>query len=94
VIPISSEGAVNVLPKVVPADYGISHTLSALQVLTRRNLDVAAVVVSESEGSAAALDETVAAIARFADTIDVVGIPRLADPATAHPAFAAIAQLL
>jgi len=72
----------------------ISHTLTALQILVRRNLDVAAVVVSESQGSAAALEETVAAIARFSDSIDVLGIPRLADAATAHPAFAAIAQLL
>jgi dethiobiotin synthetase len=77
----------------------ISHTLTALQVLARRNLDVAAVIVSESQGSAASLDDTVATIARFSDSIDVVGIPRLADAATAdaataHPAFAAIAQLL
>jgi dethiobiotin synthetase len=72
----------------------ISHTLTALQVLVRRNLDVAAVVVSESEAGAATLEETVAAIARFADTIDVVGIPRLADAAQTHPAFGAIAQLL
>jgi dethiobiotin synthetase len=72
----------------------ISHTLTALQVLTRRNLDVAGVVVSESSASAAALDETVAKIARFSDSIDVVGIPRLADAATAHPAFERIAELL
>jgi dethiobiotin synthetase len=72
----------------------ISHTLTALQVLARRNLDVAAVVVSESHHSAASLDETVAAIARFSDSIDVVGIPRLADGAIAHPAFARIADLL
>jgi dethiobiotin synthetase len=72
----------------------ISHTLTALQVLARRNLDVAAVVVSASQGSAAPLDDTVAAIARFSDSIDVIGIPRLADAATDHPAFAAIARLL
>jgi dethiobiotin synthetase len=72
----------------------ISHTLTALQVLTRRNLDVAAVIVSESRASAASLDDTVATIARFSDSIDVIGIPRLADAATPHPAFAAIARLL
>jgi dethiobiotin synthetase len=72
----------------------ISHTLTALQVLVRRNLDVAAVVVSESVQSAATLEETVAAIAGFAGSIDVVGIPWLADSAQTHPAFAAIAQLL
>jgi dethiobiotin synthetase len=72
----------------------ISHTLTALQVLARRNLDVAAIVVSESAGSAAGLDETVATIARFADSIDVIGIPRLADAMTGDAAFARIAQLL
>jgi dethiobiotin synthetase len=72
----------------------ISHTLTALQVLVRRNLDIAAVVVSESEGSAAALDDTVATIARFSGAIDVIGVPRLADAAQTHPAFAAIAGLL
>jgi dethiobiotin synthetase len=70
----------------------LSHTLTALQVLVRRNIDVAAVVVSESEASAAALDETVATIARFADAIDVIGIPRLPEGAS-HPAFARIAEL-
>jgi dethiobiotin synthetase len=72
----------------------ISHTLTALQVLARRNLDVAAVVVCESAASAASLEDTVATIARFSDSIDVVGVPRRADTTTAHPAFAAIARLL
>ena len=72
----------------------ISHTLTALHVLARRNLDVAAVIVSESVASAASLKDTVATIARFSDSIEVVGIPRLADAATGHPAFAAIARLL
>jgi dethiobiotin synthetase len=72
----------------------ISHTLTALQVLARRNLDVAAIVVSESAKSAALLEDTVTTIARFSDSIDVIGIPRLSDAASGHPAFAAIAQLL
>jgi dethiobiotin synthetase len=71
----------------------LSHTLTALQVLARRNIDVAAVAVSESEASAASLDDTAATIARFADSIDVVAIPRLAEGAT-HPAFARIAELI
>jgi len=36
----------------------------------------------------------VATIARFSGSIDVVGVPRLADVAIPHPAFAAIARLL
>jgi hypothetical protein len=62
--------------------------------MARRNLDIAAVVVSQSEGSAASLEETVATIARFADAIDVMGIPRLAPGADDHAVFARVAGLL
>jgi dethiobiotin synthetase len=72
----------------------MSHTLTALEVLTRRNLNVAAVVVSESQGSAAPLADTVATVARFANSIDVVGIPRLPPGTLDHPAFADLASLL
>ena len=72
----------------------ISHTLTALQVAARRNLEVVAVVVSESQGSPATLEETVATLTRFSDSIDVIGIPRLAAAPEEHPAFAAIARLL
>jgi dethiobiotin synthetase len=72
----------------------ISHTLTALHVLAQRNLDIAAVVVSESEAGGATLDDTVASIARFAQPIDVIGLPRLDAGTGAHPAFAQIATLL
>jgi dethiobiotin synthetase len=72
----------------------ISHTLTALHVLAQRNLDIAAVVVSESEASGTTLDDTVAAIARFAQPIDVIGVPRLSQDAELHPAFARIAKLI
>ncbi len=72
----------------------MSHTLTALEVLVRRNLDVAAVVISESAGGAASLADTVATVERFADAIDVVGIPRLPADAGDHPAFARIAELI
>jgi dethiobiotin synthetase len=57
----------------------ISHTLTALEALARRNLNIAAVVVNESEQSAASLEETLASIARFADCIELIGIARRAD---------------
>jgi len=72
----------------------MSHTLTSLEVLVRRNLDVAAVVVSESAGSAASLEETVVTVQRFANSIDVVGIPRLAPDAGDHPAFTHLAALM
>jgi dethiobiotin synthetase len=72
----------------------ISHTLTALRVLAQRNLTVAAVAVSESLAPGAPLDETVATIARFADMIEVVGVPRLTVDAHSHPAIARIAMLI
>jgi dethiobiotin synthetase len=72
----------------------ISHTLTALEVLVRRNLNVAAVVISESQGSAASLADTVATVERFARVIDVVGIPRLPAGTDDHPAFARLAELI
>ena len=72
----------------------LSHTLTALEVVARRNLDIAAVVVSESNGSAASLDDTVATIQVFAETIEVVGLPRLPPGACEHAALAQLAGLL
>jgi dethiobiotin synthetase len=72
----------------------ISHTLTALDVLTQRKLAIAAIVVSESERNPVELDDTVASIARFADGIEVIGLPRLPAGITQHPAFARIAALL
>jgi len=71
----------------------ISHTLTALRVLAQCNLEIAAVAVSESVTPGAPLDETVATIARFADAIEVVGVPRLSSDAHNHPAVARIAAL-
>jgi dethiobiotin synthetase len=44
----------------------ISHTLSALEAVVRRGLTVAALVVNESDTAPVGLDETAAAIRRFA----------------------------
>ncbi|HEX3505593.1 MAG TPA: dethiobiotin synthase [Xanthobacteraceae bacterium] len=52
----------------------ISHTLTALDALFRRNLKVLATIVSETPHSAVPLADTVDAIARF--TGPVIGLPR------------------
>jgi len=52
----------------------ISHTLTALDALFRRDLSVLAIVVSETPDSTIPLKEAVAAIARFAEP--VIGLPR------------------
>lgn len=56
----------------------ISHTLTALDSLYRREMNVLAVIVSETAGSSVPLDDTVAEIARFADP--VIGLPRKKRP--------------
>ena len=52
----------------------ISHTLTALDALFRRDMKLLAIIVSETLGSAVPLDDTVAAIGRFVQP--VIGLPR------------------
>ena len=52
----------------------ISHTLTALDALYQRNLKILATIVSETPGSSVPLDDTVAAIGRFA--APVIALPR------------------
>jgi dethiobiotin synthetase len=69
----------------------ISHTLTALDSLFRRDLDVLAIIVSETAGSPVPLDDTVAAIARFAEP--VIALPRQrpdSEPSGKLPPFARI----
>lgn len=52
----------------------LSHTLTALDSLFRRDMSVLATIVSETAGSKVALDDIVTAISRF--TEPVIGLPR------------------
>ncbi len=61
----------------------ISHTLTALDALFRRGLRVLAIIVSETTDSTVRLDDTVAAIARFAEP--VIGLPRRAPSPPGQP---------
>src|SRR5262245_28210978 len=72
----------------------ISHTLTALDVLSQRKLTIAAIIVSESERDTVALDDTVASIERFAAGVEVIGLPRLPAGINHHPAIARVAALL
>jgi dethiobiotin synthetase len=71
----------------------ISHTLTALDVLTRRGLSVASLVISQSVGSPVKLDETCEAIARFAPQVEIIALPRLPGKIE-HPAFEQLAARL
>jgi dethiobiotin synthetase len=72
----------------------LSHTFTALEVLARRNIDIAAIVVNETPASASTLHETAKTIEQFAVPLDVVALPRLPPDAPEHPAFARISALL
>ena len=72
----------------------ISHTLSAIEVITARNLAIAAIVVNETPGSAVPLNDTVAVIGRFAAPIEVLALPLLAAGTAEHPAFSRLASLV
>jgi dethiobiotin synthetase len=69
----------------------ISHTLTALDALFRRDMAVLAIIVSETLGSPVPLDETVAAIARFAEP--VIGLPRQQLEPGGRPSSGTIAAL-
>jgi dethiobiotin synthetase len=70
-----------------------SHTLTALDVLDRRKLSLAALVVSESVGSTVSLGDTVATLRRFAPGTHVFALPRRAEGAS-DKVFAEIAGKL
>jgi len=66
----------------------ISHALTALDTLRRRELSVLTIVVNESEGSSVPLDDTVAAIRRFFHPVNVLPVPRMKGGAGDAAAFA------
>jgi dethiobiotin synthetase len=72
----------------------LSHTLTALDVLDRATLKIAAVVVNETPGSAATLGDTADTIRRFTDNVDVFALPRLEGATADHPVLAEIADLM
>jgi dethiobiotin synthetase len=69
----------------------ISHTLTSIDALVNRGLNIAAIIVSESENSGVALDETVSTLEKFLPhAIAVEAIPRF--PAQPMP-WKAVAPL-
>lgn len=69
----------------------ISHTLTCLDVLWRRGLTIAALVVNESANSTVPLDDTVATLARFVGSLPIVTLRR---NAANGDAFARLSALL
>ena len=71
----------------------ISHTLTALATLRQRQVPVAAIVLSETEGSSVPLEDNAAAIAQFSHGVPVLSLPLLL-PGMEHATFAALADLV
>lgn len=72
----------------------ISHTLTALDVLARAKLKVAALVLNDSGDGAVPIGETRATLARFAPGIPIAEIPRVKTPINATADFARLVALL
>ena len=70
----------------------ISHTLTALDVLNRAELEIRAVVVSETAGSNVGLEDTQATLRRFT-AAEIVTLPRIAAEPV-HPVLSALAVRL
>jgi dethiobiotin synthetase len=68
----------------------LSHTLTCLDVLQRRQLTIKALVVNETPGSSVPLADTVARLKCFASSIPIASLSRAPDA----DAFKAIAELL
>jgi dethiobiotin synthetase len=65
----------------------LSHTFSAVDVLKRRNIRIAALVVNETAGSAVSFTDTVESIKTFCPQLDVQGLPWLPNSKAEHEVF-------
>lgn len=72
----------------------ISHTLTALDVLAHRGLTVQMLVINDSGDGAVPLDETAAAIHRFAPSVTIGTLPRVKRPTDAADNFAALWRMM
>jgi dethiobiotin synthetase len=68
----------------------ISHTLTAMDCLSRKGLTVKALVINDSGDGAVPLDETKAALARFLPDVTLAVLPRVKRPTDAADNFAAL----
>lgn len=68
----------------------ISHTLTAMECLSRKDLMVKALVINDSGDGAVPMDETKAALARFLPDVTLAALPRVKRPTDAADNFAAL----
>lgn len=87
--------ALRIAPILVAGTYvgSLSHTLSALEVLERRLIGVAALVLNETPGSAASPEETSESLRNFCGAAPILILRRGSAPANAEY-FAQLAALV
>lgn len=68
----------------------ISHTLTAMECLSRKGLAVKALVINDSGDGAVPMEETKAALARFLPDVTLAALPRVKRPTDAADNFAAL----
>ncbi len=88
--------ALNIPAVLVSGSYlgSLSHTLTSLDALRRRNVVIKALVVNETPESIVAVKDTMATLKRFAENIPVFGLPRLPAGGAQHLTLADLAALL
>ncbi|MBI3675989.1 MAG: dethiobiotin synthase [Proteobacteria bacterium] len=72
----------------------ISHTLTALEVLRRRGIAIASLVINESPQSAAPLSETIESIKRFAPDCPITMLSRMVQTGLSEKEFADLLWML
>lgn len=87
--------ALRIVPIVVAGTYvgSLSHTLTALEVMRRRGIDLGALALNETPGSAASPEETAASLRNFCGAIPIITFRRDAAAANAE-AFERLAELV
>lgn len=88
--------ALNIPIVMVTGSYlgSLSHTLTSLDAVRRRKIDIRALVVNETPGATVPVADTVATLKRFTDTIPLLALPRLPAAGAQHLTFVDIAALL
>jgi dethiobiotin synthetase len=88
--------ALNIAVLVVTGSYlgSLSHTLTALDALRRRNLAIKALVVNETPGSSVSMTDTMTSLDKHAAPVPIVALAHLPAGDVRHPGFAEIAGLL
>jgi len=71
----------------------LSHTLTAVQTLQHRNIEIAGVIIAESEESPVPLAETVETLKRHLGNVAIATVARNAEPEDVLAAVAGITEL-